>query len=125
MATEKKKKEQTELSKAITERIRQFMKEKGETMNSLAEKIGVTAPAVLFHLNGNPSLDVLERIATALGVSMWDMMPIEADYVPYARRTDGLFAEEKAEDAPKVMICPRCGQRFQMLPDLEEEEADV
>lgn len=125
MATEKKKKEQTELSKAITERIRQFMKERSLTMNGLAEMMGVTAPAVLFHLNGNPSLDVLERIATALGVSMWDMMPIEADYVPYAKRIGNVFANNEADDAPQVMICPRCGQRFQMLPDLEEEESDV
>lgn len=122
MATEKKKKEQTEMSKAITDRIRQFMKERSLTMNGLAEMMGVTAPAILFHLNSNPSLDVLERIAKAMNINLWDLLPIEEDYTPYAKRMTGMFASENAENELKVMICPRCGQRFQLLPDLEEEE---
>ena len=118
MAKETKKKEQTAMSKAITDRIRSLMDERGISAIKLAELMGVAIPTVYFHLKNNPTLEVIERIASILGVETWDLLPIEADYVPYSKRKEGMFAGVKSSEE-QVIICPRCGQRFQLLKDKE------
>lgn len=116
MAKEYKKKEQTAMSKAIAERIRSLMEERGISAIKLAELMNVSIPTVYFHLKNNPTLEVLERIASILEVPTWDLLPIEPDYVPYSKRKDDLFSEKENKNA-QIFTCPRCGQRFQLLSE--------
>lgn len=51
-------------------RIKEVIKEKGMTVNSLAEKMGINRVGLSNHINGNPSVEVLEKIADALGVDV-------------------------------------------------------
>lgn len=56
-------------------RIKEILKEQGGTSLSLAEKVGITRPNMSNIVNGKtkPSLDTLERIATALNVEIWEL----------------------------------------------------
>lgn len=54
-------------------RIKEVVKEKGMTINSLAEKMGINRVGLSNHINGNPSVEVLEKIANALEVNITEL----------------------------------------------------
>lgn len=54
-------------------RIKEIMQEKGITQRKLAEDIGVAEISLSRSLRGNPTLDTLERIATALNVPITEL----------------------------------------------------
>lgn len=72
-------------------RIKEVIKEKGMTVNSLAEKMGINRVGLSNHINGNPSVEVLERIADAIGVPVTD-----------------LFEQPKKDSLS--LTCPHCGK---------------
>ena len=51
-------------------RIKELIKEKGTTVKDLAQKMGISNVGLSQHINGNPSVEVLERIASALDVDV-------------------------------------------------------
>ena len=54
-------------------RIKEVIKKQGTTVQELAEKMGISRVGLSQHINGNPSVEVLERIATALDVPLWQL----------------------------------------------------
>ncbi len=64
----------------MTLRIREVIKEKGMTIQSLAEKMGINRVGLSNHINGNPSAAILERIASALNVSVCELFVKEKNY---------------------------------------------
>lgn len=56
-------------------RIKELCKEKGFTISAIAEQIGTTQTSLSRALgdNGNPTLETLEKIATALGVNITEL----------------------------------------------------
>ncbi|MDH6356965.1 helix-turn-helix transcriptional regulator [Parabacteroides sp. PF5-9] len=79
----------------MSTRIKDLCKEKGVTISAIAEQIGTTQTSLSRALgeNGNPTLDTLQKIATALGVSMSDLF------------------EQPAKD---VVNCPYCGGKIKI-----------
>lgn len=77
-------------------RIKELCKEKGITMNSLAEMIGVTQPSISGLATGKlkPSFDTLEKLAIALDVEIGE-----------------LFTPRD----PHLIICPKCGSKFKII----------
>lgn len=70
-------------------RIKELCKEKGISLQTLAgKKLGITNQALYASINGNPTLERLEEIAAALGVTVPD-----------------LFAPPKE----CAITCPKCG----------------
>lgn len=76
-------------------RIKEVIKEKGLSVQELAEKMGISRVGLSQHINGNPSVEVLERIAAALDVSV-----IELFEPP---RTDTVS-----------LTCPHCGKPIRL-----------
>ena len=54
-------------------RIKEVIKEKGLTVKEVAEKMGVQPPSLSRAINENTTVDMLERIATALQVPVTDL----------------------------------------------------
>ena len=79
-------------------RIKEVCQMCNTTQKELAEKIGVTEVTLSRASNGNTSLPLLEKIASALGVEVSE-----------------LFA------APKegVIHCPKCGTEIRLNPECE------
>ena len=79
-------------------RIKEICKERGITLNELAERVGVSRVSLSGIVTGKqkPSFDTLEKLAGAL-----DINPAE------------LFA------APKegVITCPHCGKPIKLNPE--------
>ena len=69
-------------------RVKEICKSKGLTMAQLAEMLGIGKDTISRNVNGNPTLETLEKIATTLGVPVSD-----------------LFDEPKGN----VFQCPKCG----------------
>lgn len=61
----------------MTLRIREVIREKGMTIQSLAEKMGINRVGLSNHINGNPSVAILEKIAAALNVSVYELFTKE------------------------------------------------
>lgn len=72
-------------------RIKEVIKERGTTVQDLAERMGITRVGLSQHINGNPSVEVLERIASALGCPVTE-----------------LFEQPKRDTA--TLSCPHCGK---------------
>ena len=54
-------------------RIKEIIKEKGMTVQTLADKMGINRVGLSNHINGNPSVAVLEKIAAALEVPIQEL----------------------------------------------------
>ncbi|WP_374223700.1 helix-turn-helix domain-containing protein [Phocaeicola vulgatus] len=93
-----------QIIKTMHSRIKEVIKKQGTTVQELAEKMGISRVGLSQHINGNPSVEVLERIATALDVPLWQ-----------------LFAspEEVAKET-KGETCPYCGQPIIIKTTIEK-----
>lgn len=68
-------------------RIKEICKEKSMTLKELAKRMGITYQTLFDIMNGNPTLDTLNKIAFALRVNITELF-----------------------DTPNNTIrCPRCG----------------
>lgn len=80
-------------------RIKEILKAKKITVVSLADTIGIAQPSMSNIVNNkvSPSLETLERIATALGVSVSELI-----------------------DEPKSgnFTCPNCGAELRMNAEI-------
>ena len=75
----------------MTLRVKEVSKAQGVSITKLAELVGITQPNMSNIANGktSPSLDLLERIAGALGVSVPEL------FAPHPTNT---------------ITCPHCGK---------------
>ena len=63
----------------VGENIKRLRRERGLTQKNLGELCGIAEPNIRKYENGkqNPKLETIEKIATALGVTAFDLMGIE------------------------------------------------
>lgn len=71
--------------------IKKVIKSKGLTVKEVAARMGIAKENLSVHINGNPSVQVLERIADAVGCEVGDFF-------------------EKSSNAP--LTCPHCGKKI-------------
>ena len=72
-------------------RIKELLKQKGITAKELAAKLNLSEGALSQSLNGNPTLERLTQIASALGVSVSELF-------------------EAPKSGETVITCPHCGK---------------
>lgn len=76
-------------------RIKEVCKEKGTTLTELANRMGIAQGNLSKMLNGNPTLETLDKVAEVLGVSTGELF----EYTP---------------SDPNIIICPNCKKKFRM-----------
>lgn len=76
-------------------RVKEVCKERGVTITYLAEMLGIKQESLSRAINGNPTLDTLQKIAIALNV------PVSA-----------LFDEVQPND--NTIKCPNCGTELEL-----------
>lgn len=72
-------------------RIKEIMQKKGITQKKLAEDIGIAEISLSRSLRGNPTLETLEKIATALNVPISALFEAEKDFIAFVRRNGETF----------------------------------
>ena len=80
--------------------IKSVIKEKGYTIQEVADKIGVNRVTLTLTLQGNPTYKKMKEIAEAIGCSVADFFKDE-------------MQEEEVRD-PNTLTCPKCGARFKL-----------
>lgn len=75
--------------------IKKAIKEHGLEVREVAKRMNITPTGLSQHINGNPSIEVLERIANA----------IECDI-------SELFEQPKSDTAS--LTCPHCGKNIEI-----------
>lgn len=78
-------------------KVKEVIKAKGLTMQQVADELGITRDTLTRNINGNPTIETLEKIAKTLEVSVSD-----------------LLNEEKPEENKNTITCPNCGKKFKM-----------
>ena len=54
-------------------RVQELCKERGMLMENLAQILGVTRITLTRNINGNPTMETLQKIASALNVQVWEL----------------------------------------------------
>lgn len=75
--------------------IKSIIKQKGLTMEDVAERMGISRVALSQTLSGNPTMSTLQRIADALECKVGEF-----------------FLDELEEK--NFIVCPKCGARFEL-----------
>lgn len=79
------------MSKILADNVRRICKERGKQMKDLAADMGIDPASLTRALNGNARLDTIEKIATALGVSMKSLFEPLDDVEGYIRIVDKVY----------------------------------
>jgi transcriptional regulator with XRE-family HTH domain len=77
-------------------RVKEVCRERGMLMEELAGKLGITPNTLTRNVNGNPTIETLERIAAALGVPVTELF------------------EQPAVD---TITCPNCGTKLKVVKE--------
>lgn len=82
--------------------IKKVIKDKGWTLDKLANEMtnkngqkGITQASVSQIINGNPTLDKLQEIASIIGISVSELV-------------------SEGEEDTNTITCPKCGTKFKM-----------
>lgn len=87
-------------------RIKDILKEKNMSVNELADILGISRQALSKQIQGKMLVETAQKIATALGVPIWQLFASPSDV---AGNKDGIF------------ICPNCGARLE-IKKVEQKE---
>lgn len=79
-------------------RIKQVIQEKGLTINRVAELMGVNRVSLSTAINGNPTVETLDKIAKVLGVSVAELF-------------------EAPVQNSATITCPHCGKPITLQVD--------
>lgn len=74
-------------------RIKEILKEKGITVNQLADMLDISRQALSKQIQGKMLVETAQRIADTLNVPMWQLFASPNDI----QKTDG------------SLVCPKCG----------------
>ena len=84
--------------------IKDVIKRHGTSVNEVAERMGISRITLSTHINGNPSVEVLNRIAKAIGCPVGE-----------------LFKDNKPEQA-NIITCPKCGTKIPVEVNVKERQ---
>lgn len=73
------------MSKILAYNVRRICKEQGKQLKDLAADMGIDPASLTRAFNGNARLDTIEKMATALGVSMKSLFEQIDDVEGYIR----------------------------------------
>lgn len=83
--------------------IKKVLKARGVSAKDVAEKMGITPIGLSQHINGNPSVQVLERIAEAIGCEVGDFFERSDDFTAFVRHKGNTYTFDSS-DALKEFV---------------------
>lgn len=79
-------------------RIKEILKEKGMTVNQLADMLDISRQALSKQIQGKMLVETAQCIADAIGVPMWQLFASPSDI----QKADG------------SLVCPNCGTPLEL-----------
>lgn len=91
------------MGKILAYNVKRICKERGKQLKDLAAEMGIDPASLTRALNNNARLDTIEKIATALGVSMKSLFVPLDDVEGYIRIGDIVFQFNSKEELDKLL----------------------
>ena len=91
------------MSKILADNVRRICKERGKQMKDLAADMGIDPASLTRALNGNARLDTIQKIASALGVSMKSLFEPLDDVEGYIRIGDKIYQFNSRTELTKLL----------------------
>jgi len=92
------------MSKILADNVRRICKEQGKQMKDLAADMGIDPASLTRALNGNPRLDTVQKIATALSVSMKSLFEPLDDVEGFIRIRDKVYQFNSREEIENLIF---------------------
>ena len=93
----------SDMSKILAENVRRICRERGKQMKDLAADMGIDPASLTRALNGNARLDTVQKIATALGVSMKSLFEPLDDVEGFIRIRGKVYQFNSREELNKIL----------------------
>ena len=91
------------MSKILADNVRRICKERGKQLKDLASDMGIDPASLTRALNGNARLDTIQKIATALGVSMKSLFEPLDDVEGYIRIGEHVYQFNSREELNRLL----------------------
>lgn len=91
------------MSKILADNVRRICKERGKQMKDLAADMGIDPASLTRALNGNARLDTVQKIATALGVSVKSLFEPLDDVEGYIRIGERVYQFNSREELDRLL----------------------
>ena len=91
------------MKKILADNVRRICKEQGKQMKDLAADMGIDPASLTRALNGNARLDTIEKIATALGVSMKSLFEPLNDVEGYIRKGGKIYQFNSRQELNSIL----------------------
>lgn len=91
------------MAKIIADNVKRICKEQSKQLKDLAADMGIDPASLTRALNGNARLDTIEKIATALGVSMKSLFEPMDDVEGYIRIGDKIYQFNSRTELTKLL----------------------
>ena len=91
------------MSKILADNVKRICKERGKQMKDLAADMGIDPASLTRALNGNARLDTMQKIASALGVSMKSLFEPLNDVEGYIRVGDKVYQFNSRSELDKIL----------------------
>ena len=91
------------MSKILADNVRRICKERGKQMKDLAADMGIDPASLTRALNGNARLDTIEKIATALDVSIKSLFEPLDDVEGYIRIGERVYQFNSRKELDTIL----------------------
>ena len=91
------------MGKIIADNVKRICKEQGKQMKDLAGEMRVDPASLTRALNGNARLDTVQKIATALGVSMKSLFEPLDDVEGFIRIRGNVYQFNSKQELEKLL----------------------
>jgi len=91
------------MSKILADNVKRICKEQNKQMKDLAADMGIDPASLTRALNGNARLDTIQKIATALGVSMKSLFEPLDDVEGFIRIGDKIYQFNSGFELEKLL----------------------
>jgi len=92
------------MSKILADNVRRICKEQGKQMKDLAADMGIDPASLTRALNGNARLDTVQKIATALGVSIKSLFEQLDDVEGYIRIGEQVYQFNSRKELDNIFV---------------------
>ena len=87
----------------LSQNVRRICKEQKIQLKELAAKMGIDPAALTRALGGNARLDTMQKMATALGVSMKSLLEPQDDVEGFIRIRDRVYQFNSRDELHKLL----------------------
>lgn len=86
-------------------RIKEIVKEKGTTIQNIADSIGINRVSLTNSINGNPTVETLHKIANALNVDITELfeVPDKSGTIGIIRHNGEAYEINSIEDIRQLL----------------------